>query len=236
MLLALRNGGKYNGYQLLKPETVAQMLNPESEAFGSKIGLIWLLYNENKPNAYFGHGGAYMWGWNNDARAYANQDFSLVISTNQWEMNNIRSAPEITLIANFISEWLANEKTHPHPAPASFSWAWKVSYVIGLEMAERTRGGLGVQAQFSPEAVEAMARGAIIDSGSARNEETWDPEGFRAGLHDMEAVEMTPAAIRAFLKSDKFRIPPEELEVIHRELGGEGAIFPWPLFVPPSKD
>jgi hypothetical protein len=63
LLLAYMNEGRYNGYQLLKPETVLLMLTPQTRrAEGVDIGLVWNLRRVGETNFDFSHSGAHMYG------------------------------------------------------------------------------------------------------------------------------------------------------------------------------
>jgi len=244
LLLAYLNGGNYNGYQLLKPETVRQMLtpqvsfnapeNPQAQLGGNHLGLVWFLFNVGKPTHSFGHGGAHMFGWTNEFLAFPDQDFALVVATNHWPMNDTRYH-ETTLIVQFITKWLQSEKSNLHRIQPVHSWAWKTSYVIGLMMGDRLQGGLGIDNPLTPEAIEAMARGTRV-APEVDSNSLWDEDGFRVGVEDILQVERTPDAIRSFMESDRLKVAPEELEMLHRDVGGQGVILPWPVAVPPAND
>ena len=227
LLLAYLNQGNYNGYQLLKPETVRLMLSPRVDAgSGSAVGLVWVLKNLNKPDYNFQHGGAHMYGWNNEFRAYPDQDFAIVVATNHWNVPNPaeRGAKrESQLICDFISSWLMREKANYRRTQPAASWAWKTSYVIGLMIVDSTKGGLGIESPITPEMIEAMAVKAKVRTEAENGASVWDPAGFRAGVKDMMSIRMIPAAIKAFLESERLQVAPEELDIIFRELGGSGS-------------
>ncbi len=228
LLLAYINKGNYHGYQLLMPETVRLMLTAQIAMGDNALGLVWFLRNVNKPDFNFGHGGAHMYGWNNDFRAYPEQDFALVVATNHWNIASPaeRSAKrEAQLISDFISSWLKHEQAEFHRVQAPASWAWKTSYVIGLMMVESLKGSLGIESPLTHEMIEAMARGVKVRTEAENGVSVWDPAGFRAGVEDMLSVEMTLTGIRAFLESRRLRVAPEELEILFRELGGSGTLL-----------
>ena len=100
------------------------------------------------------------------------------------------------------------------------SWAWKTSYVIGLNITEQLLCVIGIPSPLTPEMVAAMAQGAADRMGAPSDADHWDADGFRAGVADMLRVEMTPPAIEAFVASDRLPVLPQEIELIHRELGG----------------
>ena len=167
-----------------------------------------------------------MYGWNNEFRAYPDQDFAIVVATNHWNVPNPaeRGAKrESQLICDFISSWLKREKANFRRTQPAASWAWKTSYVIGLMIVDSTKGGLGIESPITPEMIEAMAVKAKVRTEAENGASVWDPAGFRAGVKDMMSIRMNPAAIKAFLESERLQVAPEELDIIFRELGGSGA-------------
>jgi CubicO group peptidase (beta-lactamase class C family) len=222
VLLAYLNRGRYNGYQLLRPETVDTMLSVQVTLDTTyALGLVWFLRDAGKPGFRFYHGGAHMFGWTNEYAAFPNQDFALAVFTNQWPIRTSRY-PESATISNFISQWLAREAKSPGVVRPARSWTWKVSYVAGIIMTEQLKGYIGVPQPITPDIIDVMARARALpaaENGIA----TWDEDGFRAGVADMIALkEFTPWEINAFLQSDRLKVLPEELELLHRELGGTG--------------
>ena len=131
-------------------------------------------------------------------------------------------------IAKFISTWIDRENAGSHKVHLpKKSWAWKCSYVIGLIMVERLKGGLGIDEPLSQEMVNAMANGVKIRSHDEKGIAVWDPEGFYQGVEDMMPVKMTREAITAFLKTDRLKVAFEELDLIYREIGGRQSLLPW---------
>ena len=138
-------------------------------------------------------------------------------------------------MAKFIIDWTASEKSNLHQSRPAHTWAWKTSYVIGLVMADRLQGGLGISSPLTPEVVEAMADGARVDADAKSVTSQWDAAGFRAGVADLLKVDRKVDAIRAFMNSDRLQISPEELELIYLEIGGEETTVPWPAYAPPEQ-
>ena len=227
LLLAYMNGGTYNGYQLLKPETVKLMLSPQvTKVFpNADLGLIWFLRNAGKKEAEFGHGGAHMYGWDNDFRAFPELDIAFATFTNHWDMINLVAIHQ--RVADFLVQWHRYEGAGGRKPIPPRSWAWKTSYVAGLIMVENMKGQLGIASPLTNEMIAAMVKGARPIPGRPGDATRWDAEGFRAGVEDMLKVEMTPEAVRAFLESDRMRIAPEELDILYREIGGRSA-YPKP--------
>jgi CubicO group peptidase (beta-lactamase class C family) len=228
LLLAYLNDGRFNDYQLLKPETVRLMLTPQTLRGERQVGLIWMLKNYDKPTYSFGHGGAHMFGWINDFQAYPKQDFAVAIATNRWDLVQWSDAtwrgPEV-LIEDFISSWIDRDKAGAQRSLEPASWAWKTSYVIGLIMAENLKGLLATTTPITAEMVDAMATRAEEFAPAAGGAKIWDPAGFRLGIADMQAETLTLPNIQAFLRSNRLRVLPEELYLLVRELRGRAG-FP----------
>jgi len=223
LLLAYLGEGRYNGHQLLKPETVRLMLTARAKrAEGVDIGLVWNLRNVGQPDFDFSHGGAHMYGWTNDFRAYPELELAVATFSNHWPILHPRYH-EHDLIARFIVAWLGRAKAGGGAAPRAASWAWKTSYVVGLTMGEQLKPALGTEGTVTPGMIDSMAAGARPRDGDRPRPELWDDDAFRTGVTDLLGVRpQTYAAIRAFLASDRLRILPQELEVINRELGVTG--------------
>jgi CubicO group peptidase (beta-lactamase class C family) len=229
LLLAYLNDGSYAGRRILRPETVKLML---TEGQSPSTGLIWRLWNVGKPDFGFGHGGAYMYGWRNEFRAYPGLDVAVVVATNQWDMMSPSYGPAYAAILDFVVSWIEHEHSGlRHPQPEA-TWAWKCSYVIGLVWVDQIMGGLGVRTPLTTQSIDAAARGAQVRTTSQGGEPMWDERGFRAGVDDLRHVAMQPDSIRAFLRSDRVRVWPEELNLIYGALGGPRDWVPWPEFAP----
>ncbi|HEX9893834.1 MAG TPA: serine hydrolase domain-containing protein, partial [Gemmatimonadales bacterium] len=227
LLLAYLNRGSYNGYQLLKPETVQAMLTPQSTRDARQVGLIWMLGNQGKPDSWFGHGGAHMFGWHNDFRAYPEQDFAVAVATNAWDMvlwGDATWRPAYWLIEDFISSWITREKAGTLRAVPRQTWAWKTSYVIGLTMAEQLKGLLAITSPLTPAMIDTLARQGEEYSPAAGSKRIWDPAGFRAGMEDMLSLKLTRPNIQEFVRSNRLRILPEEVYLLVRELRGRNGL------------
>ncbi|MBM4187017.1 MAG: beta-lactamase family protein [Gemmatimonadetes bacterium] len=230
LLLAMMNGGTLGGYRLLAPETVRQMLTPyqqtgtDAEFEPSGVGLVWNLRDWNTEQRSFEHGGAHMWGWTNHFVAYPDLDLAIAVFMNQWSLPDDGQGAryrEARLVIDLVRGWVSRERANtPRHLPVR-SWAWKVSYVQGLMMVESTNGALGIAERFSRTDIDKMVRGAAPRADRYRTIQ-WDPAGFRAGVADLSAAELTPAGIAAFLASDRLQVLPEELPLIYLELGGRG--------------
>jgi CubicO group peptidase (beta-lactamase class C family) len=232
LMLAYLGRGTYNGHRLLQPKTVSQMLTPQGEGFGSTaIGLTWFLFDVGRQadttgelanftaSSSFGHGGAHMYGWNNEYRGYPKLDVAVMVATNHWRLPNDALGSETTLIQDFVSSWIRNEFARPEPDSSVTSWAWKTSYVAGLLLADNLVGQLGNPDPVTQPMIDAMVAGARAGGRPAGLPDGWDADGFRTGLSDLLKVVQVPDSIRAFAKSDRLRVSQAELDQISKELG-----------------
>lgn len=220
-VLAMANGGQYNGYQVLKPETVKDMLTPQDAGPGypgvpgARQGLIWWLFDPGTKQFHYEHGGAHMYGWYNMAQAWPEQGTAFVVALNAWPLPSI--TPAMSMIQQFIGRWVADEQsTVAVTADVSQEWAWKVSYLRGLLYVEAFLAGIGIPTRFADAEIVRIAKAAAPDPESGVS---WDAEGFMAGARDMNAVEVpTSAGIQALVKSGRLRITLEEAELAWKEL------------------
>jgi hypothetical protein len=164
-----------------------------------------------------------MFGWDNYGGAYPAQDVAVVVMTNTWDVvgyGDPATKSPVDLVQGFVAAWLLHQKVLVRREHVARSWAWKTSYVIGLNITEQLHSVIGIPSPLTPKMVEAMAVAAADRLGAPLGADRWDADGFRAGVADMLAVEMTPAAIEAFVASGRLQVLPQEVELIHRELGG----------------
>jgi CubicO group peptidase (beta-lactamase class C family) len=220
LLLALAAGGSYGGTCILRPESVEAMLTPAVPmGDGGFTGLVGQITRRNREQA-FGHWGAIMWGWWNVSLAFPRLDLAVVVSCNRWDMLRYTDplAPTApSLLVDLVSGFVAREQRGLPGSPPQ-SWDWKTAYALGVSLAERTVGVLGVRSPLTPELIDPIAGAAP------------DADGFRAGVADLLPEPHTAAAAAAFLASDRVAVPPAELALIHAELGGRGP------FALPSED
>jgi CubicO group peptidase (beta-lactamase class C family) len=225
LLLAMMNGGRFNGYQLLKPATVDQMLTPQSEQEGRasfRQGLIWMLFDLGKTNARFEHSGAHMYGWLNNAIAWPRLETAYVVALNEWSLPSHRG--ELQLIQDFIRRWVEQE----HPAPVASekrpeNWAWKVSYLRGLLYVEAFNSGIGIPTRLADAEIVRIAGESVVDPAAVGV--SWDPDGFIEGARAMNQVEPTAAGIQAFARSGRMKLTLEEAQRAFLELSPSGGMF-----------
>lgn len=233
LILAYLGGGTYNGYRLLQPKTVATMLTPQTDAFpGTKLGLAWMLAdvtgtadtsgglaNFKGTSASFSHGGAHMYGWYNDFRAWPGLDVAVAVATNHWRLPNDAINRENVLIEDFIAGWIRADSHRPGPDRSLDRWSWKTSYVAGLLYADQLTGQLGNPDPITPAMIDAMVAGARVGTASPGSDDGWDAAAFRAGIEDMIKVGQKPDSIRAWIATGRFRVTAAELDRIGKELG-----------------
>jgi CubicO group peptidase (beta-lactamase class C family) len=242
MLLALLRGGEWGGQRILAAETVAQMLTPQVQTQGvypeldNWNGLMVQLTNPGRGDYYFGHGGAFPWGWNHDSRAYPGQDLVIVGFTNKWDMIRWLNPPtELapSLLADYAARRLQGLEGAPQQQPTD--WRWMTAYVMGAMLVERCSGMIGESAILTPEQVDAMVAGARTLGIDRRVGMDWDSKGFVDGATDMAQVDMTPDSIRCATISGAMRVPSRELPLIALQFGRRGPLpLPMPYFARPS--
>jgi len=228
LLLAFLNGGVYLGRRLLREDTVRSMLEPRAEISGvsgaSMVALAWMRGDLGAATEWFGHGGAHMWGWRNEFRAYPNLDLAVVVATNRWDLARTSSlSPECDPTA-LIVQLAADHVASGGQSPAR-SWAWKRSYALGLNFAAANRCYLGMDESLSEAQLEAMAAQAFDGPVG------FDRDGFRAALADTSDANFSVAGLDAFLDSDRCRLTRAELDAVWADAGGVGA-FPFPVARP----
>jgi len=225
LLAAYLEGGTLDGRQLLKPETVQEMLTPQREGIfpATAVGLVWMLRGVGTELATFGHSGAHMWGWTNTSTGFLNHRIAIAVSANHWNLFEGEHNPrygegdDLTAVLGHLlraDRPISAHRGHAHP------WAWKVSYVTGLVAANRFGPYLGIEEPLTDAHLDAMTGGArSVDAGRG-GVELWDAEGFRAGVADFSLAEPTGAGIHAFLASDRIGVSPAEMYLVNRELLG----------------
>ena len=234
VLLAYLNGGTYNGHQLLRAETVDDMLTPRVEFVGrstlgggpTMVGLTWCRGNLGRETEWFGHGGAHMWGWHHDYRAYPKLNLAIAVATNRWDLANSSSdAPNqhiSILLEEIAAAFLANPSQRRREGSGK-GWEWKRSYALGLNFALSTLFYLGIREHLTPAMIDALLAGAT-DAQS----DGLDPEGFRSAVADFAEADLTVEGLDAFIDSDRCRLSRAELNAVWRDVGGTGE-FPFPM-------
>ena len=232
LLMAMLNDGKHNGYQVLKAETVEQMLSPELAVKGEALvigrpgaprqGLIWRINKQHEKIESFDHAGGHMFGWRTDGRAWSNFDLAIAMGTNQWSLPN--SANENLIIREFVDAWLAHQSPDVSLRPATKNWAWKVSYVRGLIFAKSYQN-LGAGDALPAQALNQSIARTKVQPGWRKD---WDAEAFRQGINDITQAGFETADLQTFWESGASQVDPEEVRVVMKELGVINALeYEW---------
>jgi hypothetical protein len=207
---------------MLTPQVAMAEFTPNAPWW---VGLAVELQRLGQADHFFGHGGAHPWGWWSDCRAYPAYRCAVVVFTNKWEMlqwHNPAAENAHGFIGDFITDWLGRRAESRR---SRHSWDWKSSYAVGVILAERTHGFLGVPSPLAPGELDSLSARAcfVVPAGQW----TWRPEAFRLGYLDVLESGTTPAALRSFLGSGRMRIAPAELRLLCHEFGRRG-----PLAIP----
>ena len=230
LLQAMLNGGSYDGYQLLKPETVEQMLSPQDitgdPAPGVKQGLMWRLSGHGGPMSAFSHAGGHMFGWSTEGQAWPGLDAAVMIGVNQWRIPD--SSGDMYRITAFIGDWIASLPPDFEPREATDDWTWKVSYVRGAIFAAAYSMWVGIPGEMPADAIEASIEATRIVPHARQD---WNADAFRRGLEDMQSTGLSLEGVAGFWSSDASRVTLEEAKTAYRELGGRlpgsmSVIFP----------
>jgi CubicO group peptidase (beta-lactamase class C family) len=228
MLLAYMNGGELDGRRILQPETVRLMLTPQAAWLGSTdaVGLVWAIGNHGKRDYWFGHMGAHMFGWHSSFRAYPNLDLAMVVATNRWDIAWWSSEAPRKHISELIFEHAANVLSEESTPKPKRSWSWKVCYAAGVMLTEQMVALLSITSPLTRDMVSAMATGSRVMETVRGEDLAWDREAFEAGVADVLEAEPTISGIRAWMQSNSLKIDRADLELIYRQLGGDG---PYPV-------
>lgn len=233
LLGALLRGGEWRGTRILTRESVRLMVTPRvpigESAFwedGWWCGLLVLMTCLGRTDFCYGFDGAYAWSWTNLARAYPAAGVAIVVAANQfdWVRRNDPVPDEATeLVASLASAHVRREA--PAQRALDCPWPWKVSYVVGVLLAERLLGLLGIDDVVDESGLDAMVHHTSRDLALSA---LWCEAGFREGLRDMQQGQLTPEAIEDFLVSDRCKVTRAEQRIAYVALGGRGDL-PMPV-------
>ncbi|MEN3284290.1 MAG: hypothetical protein V7607_5430 [Solirubrobacteraceae bacterium] len=238
LLLALLNGGRHDGKAILSSRAVRHLLTPHAsgvspgEPPGLWTGLSVEMRNLRRRDFWFGHGGAYRYGWWGESRAYPHLGFAITIVANAWdavrEFNPPRRiAPGI--IADFVARWTMGGDARRPATVNAVSWSDGAAYAMGVLFAERLRGVLGVQEDLTAIDTAAMLAGArcLEDELPTR---ALSREHFDAGVSAINAIATpTPQEIRAVLAHPEAHVPPAVLDLYALAFGASRAEYPVPM-------
>lgn len=221
LLLAMMNKGDLDGYRLLAPETVEQMLSPATDLGGVVLGLddvaqglIWRLSNHGKPIASFFHAGGHMFGWRTQGRAWPHFKTAVMVASNQWSLPD--DIHDVEQIANFVGEWLPFETRVDIAEGGTVSEA-AVSYVRGALLAAGYCAFCGVEGAPPKDAIEHLIANTRCIPG-IRND--WDADAFRRGFEAIFRTDGTVAGVRRFWSSSDCEVDSATVRRAYRSLGG----------------
>jgi CubicO group peptidase (beta-lactamase class C family) len=219
LLLAYLNGGELGGRRILARESVAALLEPRVAMPGTpdvQLGLVWWRGDLGRETEWFGHGGAHMWGWENDYRAYPKLGLATVVTTNRWGVPTYSAVGYH--VASLVEEVAGGFAGRPR-AGSRESWTWKRSYAVGLSLVTSSLFYLGIPQPFP------------VDYAASVEADGLDAGAFRAAVADLAGVEPSVDGLQAFLDSDACRLSRGELNAVWATLGGLG---PFPLPAEPA--
>jgi CubicO group peptidase (beta-lactamase class C family) len=231
LLMALLNGGALGAVRILSPDTVALMLTPQTASTTiSQDGAMWQglgVQTDRGHPGYFGHLGAHPWGWYHDSRGYPALDAAVVVLTNRFDVSRWDNAPaEIApgVIADFVASLMSSDARVSPADTQRASWGYKEAFMMGLLLAERTNGMLGITSEISDAELQRVAAGA---RPASRPDDAWSPEGFEAGVRALRGASMTPRELASYMADLKTPILSAELSLMALRFGRRGR-FPVP--------
>jgi CubicO group peptidase (beta-lactamase class C family) len=220
LLLAMTQGGKLDGYRLFAPEVAHAMISPATDlgllnnAFGKPIGvqgLIWQLGDSDRPWASFGHGGAHMFGWRTQGRAWPSYTAAVVVASSQWSLPD--DTMDVDEVVDFVGLWLR----YRQPTIETRLHAAALSYARGALLAGAYRVTIGISGAIPEGSLEAIIAGTRDRGGD------WDVAAFRRGFEAVAALPPTLQAIQRFWGSDASEIDCATAHAAYAVLGGRKA-------------
>lgn len=196
--------------RMLQPQTAARMLTPQAGRGPdptATIGLVWSLFQHGEENAYFGHGGEYMWGWNQVSRCWPRHRIAVTANTNQWDLGDIGTSDRPShlagrLVLGFVTAWVEGRDPRPARDPAA-----GLGYLAGLIVADRLTSRLGIRTPPTKAEIAAIARSA---------HRLGDRAAFQRGMADLAATDGTLPALSALSSRE---LPEHQVDLLKRQLG-----------------
>lgn len=234
-LLALRGGGEYEHARVLSADGVATMIRPHVGLVegvdipsGWEYGLCVALKDRGTEWFNYGHGGGVAWGWWSEARVYPTMDLTVAVFTNHADMLAWHN-PLVDDCAKLVCDAAAGVVLSGRlPGPEiRRSWGWKRSYFVGLLLAERTYGLLGIPEAFADEIVgDVLCTAALFECEGHHGQLCED--GFRAGVTAVAPSRASLRDMETMLEPGQLPLGRAELSLAYRALGGVGGV-PIPL-------
>jgi CubicO group peptidase (beta-lactamase class C family) len=220
-ILAMINHGRLGDATILRRDTAKSMITPQ--AVGGtllgpspeiSVGLVWNVFQHGAEDEYFGHGGSYLWGWNNFARGWTHRRVALVVNTNQYDLGDFGTSDRPShlagrLVAEVVGAWARGEDPRPKVGSAALR-----SRMLGLLIGDRLTGRVGITTPLSEAEIAEIADAAVLAPGTP-----WDPTAFRETI---AKVRMTDHPLRDNLALTRRELPSWRSELLARQLGVPG--------------
>ncbi len=227
LLLAMLNGGEFEGCRLFDPSTAKQMLSPATEVtarpapgafrgLAAQQGLIWRLHDVGMPWESFDHPGGHMFGFRTEGRAWPHYGAAVVIAANQWSLPE--DSNDTSELAEFVNLQLRYRPALSRASEAPLQAA-EISYVRGILYAGAFRIVLGVD---EPVPLEAISR---VIAGTADLDGDWDGEAFWRGVAAVNAQPSAISALQSFWSSTDSEVDPATATRAYAFLGGRSPGF-----------
>ena len=213
-LLATAGGGRLGDAAILAPDTAALMTGPQAPRGpdpSTAVGLVWNVFHHGEPNGYVGHGGEYMWGWNQVSRFWPGRRIAVTAAVNQWDLGDQGTSERPShlagqLMLGIVTAWVNGEDPRPRLGPAAAQ-----SYLAGLLVGDRLTTRLGITIEPSDIELAGITDRSLVAPGTA-----WDPVAFRTGVQDLAGTDGTlPEMVQVFRR----HLPPQHSALLRRQLG-----------------
>jgi hypothetical protein len=214
-LRALWHGGELDGARVLEPASVAALMSPQVKnvLFGLDLG--WMgnsvqFRNAGQPDYYWGHGGGFPFqGWA-ESRVYPNLGFAGAAFDRKWEGHRHIDPPD-TVFAGIVLGWAARWALRGAVPPPRKALGHFWSYGVGLLVAERFVGSLGL-GRIPDAALDTLTARPVCAVDPVLTD--FDEDQFRTGVRSMERTGGDPDRIAALLDDPAEPLGVEELEML----------------------